>query len=253
MCLILFSYQQHPEYPLIIAANRDEFYERPTKAAGYWEDYPNILAGRDVEAGGTWMGINEQGKIAMLTNFRDLSNNKTNAPSRGKLVSNFLQNESDASVYLQAIAQKGETYNGFNLICGEPKSLQYYGNYQQGVHPINAGIHGLSNALLDTPWPKVEKGKTKLRHLIKTNAVNSNDLFTLLYDDERAPEEELPDTGIGKEKELVLSSMFIKSPGYGSRCSTVLLIDKSNRVYFTERTYDLEDFTYVERHFEFKI
>ncbi|TRX57705.1 NRDE family protein [Fulvivirga sp. M361] len=252
MCLILFSYQQHPDYKLVIAANRDEFYDRPTEEAGYWEDEPNILAGRDIEAGGTWMGMNHHGKIAMLTNFRDPYNIKTDAPSRGKLVSDFLKKDLKTEAYLQAIADEGMKYNGFNLICGNPDQLYYYGNYQQGVHPVPAGIHGLSNALLDTQWPKVDKGKVKLETALNANRLDMEVLFDLLYDNQMAPENELPDTGIGLDKEKVLSSIFIKSPRYGSRCSTVIAVDKNNHVRFAERTYDLKDFTFTEKQFEFR-
>lgn len=250
MCLILFAHHVHPEYKLIVAANRDEFYKRPTKPADYWEDHPEILAGRDTEAGGTWMGINKRKEVALLTNFRDLKNIRLDAPSRGHLVADFLKNNDRASDYLNKIAQNGVAYNGFNLIAGNYDELFYYGNYQEGVHKISPGIHGLSNALLDTPWPKIDRGLNKLESLIDEDEVNPESLFSILYDNEKAPLEKLPDTGVGEEMEKMLSPMFIKSPEYGSRCSTVLLVDKHDRVTYAERTYDTRNFTYFDKHFK---
>ncbi|ELR72119.1 hypothetical protein C900_01861 [Fulvivirga imtechensis AK7] len=215
--------------------------------AAYWEDHPEILAGRDMEAGGTWMGINTKGEISMLTNYRDPFNIKSNSPSRGHLVSGFLKNNENAHDYLQKIAREGHLYNGFNMICGNVDQLYYYGNYSKGVHEIALGFHGLSNALLNTSWPKVDKGLEKLKSAIKGEEVQVESLFKTLYDDVKAPPHLLPDTGIGAEKEQVLSSIFIKSPGYGSRCSTVLLVDNENQIQYVERTYDPADFSYTDR------
>lgn len=253
MCLILFSHNQHPNYKLIVAANRDEFYARPTKPAEFWEEDENILAGKDLEAGGTWMGMTKTGRISMLTNFRDLSNIKADAPTRGHLVSNFLKSEESSEKYMNAIAEKGELYNGFNLISGNIDTLHYYGNYQNGVHKIESGVHGLSNALLDSPWPKVIKGKEKLADIIKSSTLTVDQLFDSLYDDLKAKDKELPDTGVGYDMEKMLSPMFIKSEKYGSRCSTAILVDKNNNVQFAERTYNTNDFTFSVKHFEWKI
>lgn len=249
MCLILFAYKTHPQYKLVIAANRDEFYARPTQPADYWEDYPQILAGRDLEAGGTWMGANTKGEISMLTNYRDPFNIKPNAPSRGHLVSDFLKNDEDAVEYLTKVSREGHLYNGFNMICGDVERLFYYGNYNEGVHEITSGYHGLSNALLNTSWPKVEKGLRKMKELLSNETVSPEDLFQTLYDDVKAPAHSLPDTGIGSERESVLSSMFIKSPDYGSRCSTVLLVDYKNKMQYVERTYDPADFSHTDRNY----
>lgn len=253
MCLILFAYKTHPEYKLVVAANRDEFYSRPTEPATFWKDNPAILAGKDLTAGGTWMGINRQGKISMLTNYRDLKNIKQNAPSRGHLVSDFLENEEHAHDYLQQLSEKGDLYNGFNLICGTMDELYYYGNYKSGVHPITSGYHGLSNALLNTQWPKVDKGLNKLRSILKTEKVEPEQLFEALYDDIKAPEHLLPDTGVGLERESMLSPMFIKSADYGSRCSTVLLVSNDNDIHYLERTYNTTDFSYTDRIYELKV
>lgn len=250
MCLILFAKNCHPKYKLIVAANRDEFYQRRTQQADFWESDPNILAGRDLEAGGTWMGISTKLELAMLTNFRDPSSIKEDAPSRGELVVDYLQNDLDPESYLSQHAAQGNRYNGYNLICGTPDSLYYYSNYQEGVHPITDGIHGLSNALLNTEWPKIKRGKRQLQQLITTEVLEPEHLFEMLYDDLKASPDELPSTGVGQDTELMLSPMFIKSNNYGSRCSTVLLIDKNSNATFVERTYDLSDFSYSDRKFQ---
>ncbi len=252
MCLVLFSIKAHPDYPLVIAANRDEFYARPTEPAGFWEENRQILAGRDLLGGGTWMGVSRKGKVALLTNYRDPSEFKENAPSRGALVRNFLENDTPAEEYVARVVDEGEQYNGFNLICGSLQGdLWYYGNYGGKARRIGTGIFGLSNALLNTSWPKVQRGRDKLEDVLKKSRIRERDLFELLYDDLKAPEDKLPDTGIGREMEQLLSPIFIKSPEYGSRCSTVLLVDRQGNVTFSERTYDVITFEAVTRTFMF--
>ncbi|MBX2965511.1 MAG: NRDE family protein [Cyclobacteriaceae bacterium] len=253
MCLIFLALNQHPDYKLVIAANRDEFYKRKTVPAHFWEEQPHILGGRDLEAGGTWMGISRQGKISMVTNYRDLKNLKQVAPSRGQLVSDYLLNGDKPDEFLQTVAQHGHDYNGFNLVLGYPDELHYYSNYGNGVERVPEGIHGLSNHLLNTPWPKVEKGKKKFSAVLESKAINTNHLFDLLYDDQLAQDNQLPDTGVSLEFERVLSSMFIKSPGYGTRCSTVLLVDRGNNVQFTERVYNVNTPGYSTHEFSFAI
>jgi uncharacterized protein with NRDE domain len=253
MCLIFLSLNQHPNYKLIVAANRDEFYERKTATADFWSDHPEILGGRDLEAGGTWMAMNRSGKISMITNYRDLKNLKPKAPSRGKLVSDYLLDDISPEHYLNKIAPNKDQYNGFNLVVGSSKELWYLSNYKPGVEKVADGNHGLSNALLDTPWPKVVAGKKKFESIIKSDKVGPDTLFNLLFDDHVAPDNQLPDTGVGLERERQLSSMFIKSPGYGSRCSTVVLIDQNNHVVFAERVYDFRTFEYSVKTFEFDI
>ena len=253
MCLILFSLNSHPGYKLIVAANRDEFYNRKTAQAQFWDEHKNILGGRDLEAGGTWMGITTNGKIAMVTNYRDLKNLKLQAPSRGHLVSEFLMSNSNPITYINNVAKKGRVYNGFNLIVGTPNELYYYSNHREGVSPIPPGVHGLSNHLLNTPWPKVGNGIEAFDAVLQKPEVKPDDLLDVLYNDTIASDSELPDTGVGLERERALSSMFIKSPGYGSRCSTIVLIDRNNTLTFVERTYEVTTFTYATRRFSFQL
>ena len=246
MCLILFSYKTHPRYKLIVAANRDEFYKRPTSKADYWEDHKDIIAGRDLEANGTWMGINRKtGSLALLTNYRDLSNIKKDAPSRGQLVSDFLRDPSTPEEYYLEHGDRFNEYNGFNLVVGSADQLHYTSNeFKGGLKKIPEGVYGLSNHLLNTDWPKVKRGKLKLEAITEDRHFEVEHLFEALYDDELATDHELPDTGVGLEMERMLSPMFIKSPEYGTRCSTVLLIDNNNKVLFAERTYDTTTYEY---------
>lgn len=255
MCLILFNYKKHPRYKLILAANRDEFYKRPTAIADYWEDHPEIMAGRDLEAKGTWMGINKNnGKLAMLTNYRDMANLKNNAPTRGLLVSDFLINDQSAEQYHNSKEEKHPAYNGFNMLTGDADNLYYSSNYfTGGLKKLPKGIYGLSNHLLNTEWPKVKKGRLKIAAITEEKNFEIEHLFEALYDDEISPDNQLPDTGIGLEKERWLSSLFIKSPEYGSRCTTVILVDNNNKVLFAERTYDTNTFESDTKYFKFKI
>ena len=253
MCLIFVSQNNHPNYKLIVAANRDEFYARETAPAEFWPDYPHLLGGRDLEAGGTWMGMARNGKIAMITNYRDLKNILPSAPSRGHLVSEFLIGNVSAEAHLKEIENSGKRYNGFSLLAGSVDVLWYYSNYGNGVKRLNQGFFGLSNHLLDTPWPKVVRGKERLKPLLQKPVIDPDELFEFLYDEKIATDDKLPDTGIGLERERALSSMFIKTPNYGSRCSTVVMVDKKNHVTFTERVYDLKTFEYTTGRFEFNI
>ena len=188
-----------------------------------------------------------------MDQYRDPKNINPAAPSRGQLVSDYLEQDIAPEDYLKKIEPKAVSYNGFNLLTGNSEEFYYLSNYKTGIDKITSGLHGLSNHLLETPWPKVARGKQKLEHLLGSKNISSLQLFEFLYDENRAADDQLPDTGIGLERERALSSMFIKSPNYGSRCSTVILIDQQNNVEFSERVYDLVSFEYTTRTFEFKI
>jgi len=238
MCLIVFSYRQHPKYELILAANRDENYKRPTRQARFWDDHPNILAGKDLQAGGTWMGINKAGFFSALTNFRDPSIQRDNPPSRGHLVLDYLKNPQPPHEYLSSLAERADKYMGFNLLAGNIHQLGYYSNQERDIQLLDPGLYGLSNHLLNTPWPKVERAKDRLNQLVDQQRISEDALFNLLADDRQAPDDKLPDTGIPKGIEKQVSPVFIKSENYGTRCSTLLLIDKSGEFTFTERRFE---------------
>jgi uncharacterized protein with NRDE domain len=251
MCLIFISINNHPTYKLIIAANRDEFYNRKTAAADFWSDHPHILGGRDLEARGTWMAMTKTGKVGMITNYRDPKNINPKAPSRGELVSNYLLEKIEAEPYLKSIAPVSNQYNGFNLIVGNINELWYFSNYRNGFEKLTHGLVGLSNHLLETPWPKVMRGKIKLQPILQEKEIRVADIFDTLYDTQQAEDNKLPATGLPVERERVLSSMFIKSPNYGSRCSTIMLVDQFNNVDYHERVYDLETFEHRTRSYRF--
>jgi len=235
MCLILIARGAHPEFPLVVAGNRDEHYRRPTAAAAFWQDYPHVLAGRDLECLGTWLGVTRDGRFAALTNFRNPRARKTDAPSRGNLVSSYLESKVEPRAYIEKIAPSAARYNGFNLLLGDANALLCYSSHTGAVQELRSGIYGLSNHLLDTPWPKVARGKQRLRDLM-ARAPNAEALLDMLYDSEPAREEELPDTGVGPGVERTLSPALIVSDLYGTRASTAVLFGRNGEVSFTERT-----------------
>lgn len=246
MCLIVIAIHSHPDYPLVIAANRDEFYNRPTAPLSFWEDHPDVLAGRDTQGHGTWLGVNTRGRLAAITNYRDPFLIHAHAKSRGLLVSDFLTSATASETYLKAIAGSGETYNGFNLIVGDifdshhqlSPDLWWYSNKKNDILRINPGIHAISNHLIDTPWPKTRKTTDGIREILASREpVDPENIFNLLADTRRPPDAELPDTGVGLEWERLLSSIFVVSPVYGTRSSAVILVDRSGRLTFFERTF----------------
>lgn len=242
MCLILFAYNAHPRYKLILAANRDEFYSRPTAPAAFWRDVPKVLAGRDLTAGGTWLGITKTGRFAAVTNYRD-PKAPAGTKSRGDLTRDFLMGNDSTKNYLRRIENEKNDYSGFNLLVGEftenENELLYFSNCGgDGIKKLHAGIYGLSNALLDTNWRKVETGKTNFARILQTSGdVFAADLFPILAERTIVADEQLPDTKIGIERERILSSAFIETEGYGTRSSTVLLIEESGKIVFVEKTF----------------
>jgi len=235
MCLILIAYGAHPDFPLVIAANRDEYYQRPTARAAYWQDHSHILGGRDLECMGTWLGVTRAGRFAALTNFRDPRERKTDAPSRGHLVSDFLISEQDPRSYIDEIRTAAPRYNGFNLLAGNADGVFCFSSREATLQELSPGIHGLSNHLLNTPWPKVVRGKQRLLEALERGP-DAGALLDLLFDREPAQESELPDTGVGADLERVLSPALIVSAQYGTRASTALLFGSDGSISFTERT-----------------
>jgi uncharacterized protein with NRDE domain len=241
MCLIAFAWKAHPDYPLIVGANRDEWHDRPTLPAAWWADHPDILAGRDLKAGGTWLGISRRGRFAALTNFRDPSDRKSDAPSRGQLVSDFLAGTASVQGYLRELQVVAPLYQGFNLLIGDGNAIQYFSSRTSEIFDVPAGVHALSNHMLNEPWPKVERAKSALDAVIRAQMpgeARQMAIHAFLSDQKRAPDTALPNTGVGQEWERVLSPAMIVTEKYGTRCSTVLAIASNGEVAFEERTRD---------------
>ncbi|MCS6795819.1 MAG: NRDE family protein [Raineya sp.] len=239
MCLLIFALNYHPDYKLVLLANRDEFYARPTAKAHQWDCAGKIIAGRDLQAGGTWLGIDRKGRFSALTNYRDPKNIKANAPSRGELVQNYLLSQTDPLKYMFQVQYKAHNFNGFNLLVGNREDIFYYSNYAKSIQKIGDGIHGLSNHLLNTYWYKVGLGKEKLENYLNQNErLNIDDLLGIL-EDESLPAEDhfIQQTGLPFEMEKMLAPIFIRSENYGTCSSTVLLWDINDKVTFVEKSY----------------
>jgi uncharacterized protein with NRDE domain len=252
MCLILTAWRTHPRYPLVIAANRDEFHRRPTAPAAWWQDRPEILAGRDLEAGGTWLGITARGQVAALTNYRDPVQVKAGAPSRGGLVVEMLQSEQGVGARLEHLGDIGARYAGFNLLVTDGRELGVHESVPAAGRTLEPGIYGLSNHLLDTPWPKVQRAKSQLAVALQS-LPQDRELLELLRDDEVPADDDLPRTGVSLEWERLLSSAFIVGDGYGTRSSTILLVDQDGQVRFREWTWDANGQAAGEVLHEFRI
>jgi uncharacterized protein with NRDE domain len=236
MCLILFAYHVVPGSPLIVAANRDEYFSRQAAPAARWAEHPGVLAGRDLSGGGTWLGVSTAGRFGALTNYRNPATHRSDAPSRGELVKAFLTGRMSASSYVHDLAREARPYNGFCLLVGDGEQLFYYSNRAGTPLEVEPGIHGLSNHLLDTPWPKVVKGRTALEQLT-TVPFSIDDHLAMLDDTVPAGERQLAQAGLDAERERRLSSLRILSGGYGTRCSTVVRFTDAGQIDFAERTY----------------
>lgn len=239
MCLINFQFKSHPEYKLIMAANRDEFFERPTEKAHFWKSKPYLLAGRDLKGMGTWLGITKQGRFAAVTNIYHPSEELAGKKSRGDLIRDYLTSKATPEDFLMQLKHAQHEYAGFNLMVGSPERLVYINNVEGEIEDIPAGTHGLSNHFINTPWPKVVTGKKLLQDVVKNQeTVDPDQLLDILAHSKEAKEEELPRTGANLELEKKLSPIFINTPHYGTRSSTIVLVDKNNHVTFIERTYE---------------
>lgn len=238
MCLIVFAWQVVPGTPLIVAANRDEFYDRPALPAGWWDDHPGVYAGRDLQGGGTWLGITSDGRFSALTNIRAPSEKQADAPSRGALVANYLSGRAGAQEYVAEVTGHAHRFNGFNLLVGDGRQLIWFSNRKpddpRNGKPLAPGIYGLSNDALDSPWPKVVRTKAQFASLLCQGAPQDA-FFEMLTDTSRASDCRLPKTGVGMEMERLLSAVLIESPTYGTRTSTVVQLDEHNGAVLRER------------------
>ena len=253
MCLALIAFAVHPRYRLIVAANRDEYHARPAAPAVWWDE--GFLAGRDLQAGGTWLGVNRRGRFALLTNVREPSRHDPAAPSRGAFVPNLLTSVVPSSVSLPAQVRAGAAHNGFNLIAGDSQELLWGSNRAAATRSLGPGVYGVSNDLLDSPWPKVERTKAAFRSWCEQDD-GSDDLasiLALLYDTERAPDAELPATGVTLERERLLSAPFIVGTDSGTRCSTALTITADGNAHWIERTFDSAGHATVDVEYRFAV
>lgn len=238
MCLILLAWRVHPEFPLVFAGNRDEAYERPSAAAGFWADDPRIFGGRDLEKGGTWLGMTRTGRLAAVTNYRDGRAARVAPRSRGELTAAFLRGTDEPRAYLEGVEARGSDYGGYTLVVSDLERMVCISNRGRSIEEIAPGIHGLSNHLLDTPWPKVTRGKERLSRLMKADESGLiRGLFDVLEDRTVAPDAELPDTGVGLPRERELSCAFVAGERYGTRASTVLLLSRNDEVVCVERRF----------------
>jgi uncharacterized protein with NRDE domain len=238
MCLIFLAYDYHPQYKLVVAANRDEYYSRPTLAADFWPDNPSILAGKDLIKGGTWMGITTTGRFSAVTTYREPLIYPPHLPSRGLLAKNYLNSNDAPEVYMENLVNKASEYKGYSLLAGTFESLYYLSNRENIIRKLDKGLYGLSNSLLNVPWPKVTKGIKALADCLQHDDIKVEHLFAIMADKEPPDDKDLPDTGIGLERERMLSPACIVSPNYGTRATTVILVDHDNQIKFRERTLD---------------
>jgi uncharacterized protein with NRDE domain len=236
MCLALFALDVHPRYALVVAANRDEYHARPTAPAAWWDR--GWLAGRDLEAGGTWFGVTRAARWAFVTNVRDPSRFDPHAPSRGALVPAVLGDAEAPSASIGRIVTAAMASNGFNVVAGEAHDACWGSNRAESSRALAAGIYGISNAALDTPWPKVERTKSALQTWVARADEDLGPLFAMLADTSGAPDDELPATGIPLDRERLLAPPFIVSETYGTRCSTILTVDRAGNAHFIERSFD---------------
>lgn len=239
MCLIALAWRARPGTKLLVAANRDEWRERPTEPARWWADHPGIFAGRDLEAGGTWMGVTRGGRFAAVTNYRDPSSKNPGALSRGSLVSEFLLSESPAAEWVAALAPRASRYNAFNLLACDGEALWYFGSRAGDAREVSPGVHGLSNHVLDEPWPKVVRARQAMEAAL-ADADPAPRLFAMLADGEGAPDAALPETGVPITWERRLAAPLIVGADYGTRSSTVVRIGEEGLPSFEERTLSPE-------------
>jgi uncharacterized protein with NRDE domain len=241
MCLILVAQRVDPAFPLVLAANRDEFFARPTLAAAPWTESNVVVGGRDLEHGGSWLAVSAPRRLAAVTNVRNGARRRTGKRSRGLLVSDFILSDIEPMAFLRELQARTDAYDGFNLLVAAAGDLFHYSNLSGDITSVTPGIHGLSNHLLDTPWPKIERGKAAVARLVgQPRDALTDGLFEALGDRRAPADETLPQTGVSLEWERVLATAFINTDGYGTRASTVVLIDHAGEVTFIERTFSPE-------------
>jgi uncharacterized protein with NRDE domain len=250
MCLLVLALRTHPRLPLVVAGNRDEFHARPTQAARWWPDKRDIVGGRDLQAGGTWLAVHRNGRFGAVTNYRDAHREQAGLRSRGDLVTGFLDANAGVTDYLESI--DCDAYAGFNLVVSDGRSAGYLSNRGAGLRELPPGIYGLSNATLDDPWSKVTRTKARLATLIDKDNVNETSLMRMLDDREKASADEVETNGLSFTMAHTLTAPFIVHPEYGTRCSTVMTIDDAGSVRFLERRFNSDGRASGESKFAFE-
>mgnify|MGYP002700200534 CR=1 FL=1 len=238
MCLILFAYQHSDNYKLVLIANRDEYYQREAKPAAFWPHHPHIFGGIDCTEGGSWLSVDTAGRFAAITNIRKPPFTKNNERSRGHIINDFLSSQQSASEFMEELKQTDTAYGLFNLLLLDASGLWHYSSDSHQEQHITPGIHGLCNASLNTPWPKLTRGCDQLKQQLALIPTDNNQLFSIVQSTQQASDSQLPNTGIDLELERFLSPTFIQGDDYGTRCSTLLTIDHNNCLELTELTYD---------------
>jgi uncharacterized protein with NRDE domain len=252
MCLLVLAWKTHPRYRLVLAGNRDEFHDRPAAALNWWQDDPRILGGRDLKANGTWLGVARSGRFGVVTNYRDLQAPVEGAPSRGGLVPRFLTGATSPKEFLDDLRGAALRYSGFNLLVGGTRALYYFSNRAPAVPTaLSPGVYGLSNHLLDTPWPKLARTRERFDRLLAQQEIQADDIFAMLGDREQASIDHLPSTGLPADWERVVSAPFIVNERYGTRCSTLLLVERNGRTTLHERRFDAAGVQSGTSRFEF--
>lgn len=237
MCTVFTSINSHPKFKLILLSNRDEFYKRKSLSAHWWQNDNSVLGGKDLKYNGMWLGISKEGKIGIITNYREHIDPSATQTSRGEIVKDYLFSDLNGLKFLNTLKSKVLDYNGFNLLVGNPDEMYYFSNRQNNVIKLKKGVYGLSNALLDTDWTKVRIGKLKFKQIIAKTDFQREELFNMMLSQEKASDNELPDTGFGYEKEKFLSSLFMQSEIYGTVSTNLILVDYNNNIYFEERVH----------------
>lgn len=252
MCILFFAIKQHPKYPVIICANRDEFHQRPTNSMHWWSDskqYPNILAGKDMQAGGTWLGINKSGRFSALTNFRQPESQDDTKKSRGELVLQALTSNDKQTA--EQLKKSTLDYNGYNLVFGQLNNLSCFDNISQKLQPLSSGFHALCNGALDDIWPKMALGQHQLTEVITSTSLDVSRLFSIMNNNEQANIQHLPNTGLPLDWEKLLSSIFIVSPEYGTRTTNIILQDNDGNITVYDRSYNEKGQCVAEQNFSF--
>lgn len=254
MCLILFGLNHHSTYKLVLAANRDEFFARPTIAADFWHN-KSVLSGRDVQSGGTWLGLTTEGRFIAITNYRDKNRDIPKQHSRGEISKSFLTGDQKAVPFMKTLSWKKDAFSGFNILISDDAfdTMYHYSNISDKVTQVEAGVHGLSNHYLDTPWPKVTGSKSALEQIMRSGEIKPNKLISMLANPTPARDQELPNTGISFDLEKKLSPVFISMKDYGTRCSTVILVDHNNHLTFLEVSYNTEKAIIGQKSFDTKL